>query len=251
MVTSSPTRKALTLIPLALALLLPISTLQAVPVASNRPVPKDLKPNRGQECKSDLVKAWCGEAAHSGAAAAPEDLPGEWATPAVQSNPDVVAKPGAVSADVNPPSQLDQAMLEGVRVRLRKLGLLWLFDLAQAGCDQADHSGADAAHKGLPGDWATPAVLRNDEPFVMRPEKASPEAVAEPRAVLTDANPPLHLYQALLEGVRVRLRNLGFLGLTDVSESAQAEAIRRFQASINIPETGVLNRDTLGRLLVP
>ncbi|WP_397587332.1 peptidoglycan-binding domain-containing protein [Sandarakinorhabdus limnophila] len=75
--------------------------------------------------------------------------------------------------------------------------------------------------------------------------------MAEPRAVSTDANPPPQLDQAMLEGVRVRLRNLGLLGLTDVSDSSLAEAVRRFQASINIPETGVLNRDTLGRLLVP
>jgi hypothetical protein len=55
----------------------------------------------------------------------------------------------------------------------------------------------------------------------------------------------------MLEGVRVRLRNLGLLGLTDVSDPALMEAVRRFQASVTIPETGVLNRDTLGRLLVP
>jgi hypothetical protein len=42
--------------------------------------------------------------------------------------------------------------------------------------------------------------------------------MAEPRAVSTDANPPPQLDQAMLEGVRVRLRNLGLLGLTDVSD---------------------------------
>jgi hypothetical protein len=55
----------------------------------------------------------------------------------------------------------------------------------------------------------------------------------------------------MLDGVRVRLRNLGLLGLTDVSDSALAEAVRQFQVSNKIPETGVLDRDTLGRLLVP
>ena len=178
MATSSRTGKALTSIHLALALALPVpvSTLQAEPAAGNQPVPQDLRPNGGQECKPDLAQAWCGE---------------------------------------------------------------------------AGPSGADAAPKGLPGDWATPAVKSNDEPLVRQPEKISPDAMAEPRAVSTDANPPPQLDQAMLEGVRVRLRNLGLLGLTDVSDTSLAEAVRRFQASINIPETGVLSRDTLGRLLVP
>ena len=317
----------------ALALLLPVSTLRAVPTAGNQPVPRDLRPNGGQACKPDLAQAWCGEAVPSGADAAPKDLPGEWATPAVHNNPDAVAELRAVSADANPPPKLDQAMLERVRVRLRNLGLLWLLDLAEAGCGEAVPSGADAAHdcatpavqsnaaplagqpekvspdavaaplavwtdanpppeldqtmleglrvrlrsrgllwlldlaqawcgdagpsdadaahKGLPGDWASPTVQRNYWPLVRQSREVSPDAVAEPRAVSTDANPSPQLDQALLEGVRVRLRNLGFLGLTEVSDSAQAEAISRFQASINIPETGVLNRDTLGRLLVP
>jgi len=176
--TSSPTGKALTSIHVAfaLALLLPVSTLQAQPAAGNQPVPRVIRPNGSQECKPVLVQAWCGE---------------------------------------------------------------------------AGPSGTDAAPKGLPGDWASPTVQRNYWPLVRQSREVSPDAVAEPRAVSTDANPSPQLDQALLEGVRVRLRNLGFLGLTEVSDSAQAEAISRFQASINIPETGVLNRDTLGRLLVP
>ena len=55
----------------------------------------------------------------------------------------------------------------------------------------------------------------------------------------------------MLEGIRVRPRSLGLLGLTDVSDPALMEAVRRFQASVTIPETGVFNRDTLGRMLVP
>ncbi len=178
MATSSPTGKALSSIHVAfaLALLFPVSTLQAQPAAGNQPVPRVIRPNGSQECKPVLVQAWCGEA-------------------------------GA--------------------------------------------SGTDSAPKGLPGDWATPALKSNDEPLVRQSEKVSPDAMAEPRAVSTDANPPPQLDQAMLEGVRVRLRNLGLLGLTDVSDTSLAEAVRRFQASINIPETGVLNRDTLGRLLVP
>ena len=235
----------------ALAWLLLVYTLQAVPAACNQPVPRDLRPNGGQECKPEPLKAWCGAVAPTGADAALNGLPGQWATPAVQSNPDAVAEPRAVTTVANPLPQFDQAMLHEVRVRLLNLVSLWLLDLAQPRCGEAVPSVADAAHKGLPDDWATPTVQRNYWPLVRQPKKGLPNAVTGPLAVSTDANPPPQLNQALLEAVRVRLRNLGFLGLTDVSDASLAEAVIRFQASINIPETGVLNRDTLGRLLVP
>ena len=123
--------------------------------------------------------------------------------------------------------------------------------LVPAWCGEAIPSGADAAPEGLPGNWGVPAVRSNGKPLVMQPNRVSPDAVAEPQAVSTGANPPTQIDQAMLEGVRVRLRSLGLLGLTDVSDPALMEAVRRFQASATIPETGVLNRDTLGRLLVP
>lgn len=116
---------------------------------------------------------------------------------------------------------------------------------------EAAPSGAGAGHADLPGEWATPDAQGTDTAVVTRAQKAAPEAPAEPRAVSTSANPAPQLDQAMLEGVRVRLRNLGLLGLTDVSDAALAEAVRQFQVSIKIPETGVLDRDTLGRLLVP
>lgn len=116
---------------------------------------------------------------------------------------------------------------------------------------EAGPPGADAAHADLPGDWAMPSAPSADKPFERQPEKVAPDALAAPSAVSTSANPPPQLDQALMEGVRVRLRNLGLLGTTDVSDAALAEAVGKFQVSINIPETGVLDRDTLGRLLVP
>lgn len=159
-----------------LALLMRVSTLQAEPASANQSVPRDMMPTESQQRNPVLVQAWCGEA-----------IP----------------------------------------------------------------SGADAAPEGLPGNWAAPAVRSNGKPLVRQPNRVSPDAVAEPQAVSTGANPPTQIDQAMLEGVRVRLRSLGLLGLTDVSDPALMEAVRRFQASATIPETGVLNRDTLGRLLVP
>ena len=59
------------------------------------------------------------------------------------------------------------------------------------------------------------------------------------------------LDHATLEKVRQRLRSHGLLANADDSENGLTAAIRRFQASIKMPETGSLDRDTLGRLLVP
>jgi hypothetical protein len=124
-------------------------------------------------------------------------------------------------------------------------------DLPSALPGEARQSGADAPDGDFSAGGAPPAARGSDEASVRPPKKTSASAFSEPRAVSTGANLSPQLGQAMLDGVRVRLRNLGLLGLTDVSDSALAEAVRQFQVSNKIPETGVLDRDTLGRLLVP
>ena len=104
----------------ALALLMRVSTLEAEPASANQSVPRDMMPTESQQRTPVLVQAWCGEAIPSGADAAPEGLPGNWAAPAVRSNdkplvrqpnrvsPDAVAEPQAVSIDANPPTHIDR-----------------------------------------------------------------------------------------------------------------------------------------------
>lgn len=75
-----------------------------------------------------------------------------------------------------------------------------------------------------------------------------PDAIT---SIATPVGSAVALDQATLERARARLRGLGFLADADDSDIAFSEALRRFQTSIKVQETGLLDRDTLGRLLVP
>lgn len=102
----------------------------------------------------------------------------------------------------------------------------------------------------LPDAWALPEASKAElaanadaKPETFRADGATSIAGASSLSGSLD--------QSTLERVRQRLRNLNLLANADDSENGLTEAIRRFQTSIRMPETGSLDRDTLGRLLVP
>jgi hypothetical protein len=102
----------------------------------------------------------------------------------------------------------------------------------------------------LPDAWAVPEA---SEVGLAAGAHAMPEAPRAYGATSIAGASALSgsLDQSTLERVRQRLRGLGLLANAEDSENGLTEAIRRFQASIKMPETGSLDRDTLGRLLVP
>lgn len=110
-------------------------------------------------------------------------------------------------------------------------------------------TGADKAQHELPGAWGALRPKGNEAANVQPETAAAPMAAAGPVPAALGAHPQLD--QAILGGAIARLRNLGFLSPVDDDELAISEAVRRYQASISLPVTGILDRDTLGRLLLP
>jgi hypothetical protein len=110
-------------------------------------------------------------------------------------------------------------------------------------------NGHNHAKADLPDAWAVPEASKVGSVAGADGKLEAP--LADGAASIAGAGSLLGLLDhATLEKVRQRLRSHGLLANADDSENGLTEAIRRFQASIKMPETGSLDRVTLGQLLV-
>lgn len=119
-------------------------------------------------------------------------------------------------------------------------------------CDAEKHSsGTEAeAERALPDAWAVEEITALDATSPTTGDIASSvEQLGPPVSIVTAQNSSGPLDQVTLARARARLRDLGLLANADDTDNGFAEAIRRFQGSIKVQETGNLDRDTLGRLL--